>query len=906
MIFTLYSYKGGVGRSMALANIAHWLYLRGLKVIMVDWDLEAPGLETFFYTSADKIDLVRSHLGVIDLLTAYCRQFPYLSGPSSLADLPPVESYLCEIDPEVTYQTSIVESRGRLRLLSAGWRSGERFAEYGEAVHAFDWANFYTRFRGEEYFNWLREQLLSLADVVLVDSRTGITEMGGVCTRHLADVVLSFCAPNSQNLQGVLEMADSFQGEAVTKARGRPLEVLIIPARIDDQDSAGYNAFRSDFVRYTERFTPSVLRKWKSSAWDLAIPYKAQYSYGERLTTGVHGSNEKVELVYKLLATHMAFFSPQGSTLWNACIPEMKPLAAAAGIDLSIPPWRQAEAVVAQFNPEELLQAQRVLLRLVNLSPQSVSLDSRRRSTSAEIDVSGSANVIERLIKSGVIARVEAADDQSPETFELSQESVVTSWPRLSAWIQEQRPLLLWRQDVSAQATKWLERDRDPALLLRGAPLREAVTNLPKIQLNESERLFVESSLKAEVERERIEQQQITHTRLAQEERERMEGERAAYEREKRKVRNQRWWWQRIAMVLVALILGAIPLGQHLFWSGQKAAASPASLFAQAYASRLNNDLTDANRKLTAALILNPEPSLALQVYRERAYCYQLSNNWAKSIEDLTAALAANPTRTEEISLLNARANANINIFQPEAALADYNAVLQLDPANSIAVPGQDWLSKTFKPTQPGTPPVFVFLKFTQQTITPDLPDVPPSVKHLYPRTVRGLNVRGWANPILKDEVRYSDAQGEKLAQDIVEQLKAAGLELEGPAPIKVPASSRVELWLATNRSLGELPPLSLVVLYLSEANQQTAQQIADLLKQNHKYADVTVTRYDREKVHWKWKEPAELHYFKLADKQNATELSQYLRANGVKVAVRFMNAEAPTNGYLEVWLFDK
>ncbi len=32
MIFTFYSYKGGVGRSMALANVAEWLYLQGLRV----------------------------------------------------------------------------------------------------------------------------------------------------------------------------------------------------------------------------------------------------------------------------------------------------------------------------------------------------------------------------------------------------------------------------------------------------------------------------------------------------------------------------------------------------------------------------------------------------------------------------------------------------------------------------------------------------------------------------------------------------------------------------------------------------------------------------------------------------------------------------------------------------------
>jgi cellulose biosynthesis protein BcsQ len=41
MIYTFYSYKGGVGRSMALVNIAELFYQAGLKVLMVDLDLES-------------------------------------------------------------------------------------------------------------------------------------------------------------------------------------------------------------------------------------------------------------------------------------------------------------------------------------------------------------------------------------------------------------------------------------------------------------------------------------------------------------------------------------------------------------------------------------------------------------------------------------------------------------------------------------------------------------------------------------------------------------------------------------------------------------------------------------------------------------------------------------------------
>jgi MinD-like ATPase involved in chromosome partitioning or flagellar assembly len=46
-IVTFYSFKGGVGRSMALVNVATELARKGRRVLVVDLDLEAPGLHTF-------------------------------------------------------------------------------------------------------------------------------------------------------------------------------------------------------------------------------------------------------------------------------------------------------------------------------------------------------------------------------------------------------------------------------------------------------------------------------------------------------------------------------------------------------------------------------------------------------------------------------------------------------------------------------------------------------------------------------------------------------------------------------------------------------------------------------------------------------------------------------------------
>ena len=65
-VTTFYSFKGGVGRTMALVNVAVELAQRGRRVLAVDFDLEAPGLDTF--------NILRSRKrrpGIVDFVTEY-------------------------------------------------------------------------------------------------------------------------------------------------------------------------------------------------------------------------------------------------------------------------------------------------------------------------------------------------------------------------------------------------------------------------------------------------------------------------------------------------------------------------------------------------------------------------------------------------------------------------------------------------------------------------------------------------------------------------------------------------------------------------------------------------------------------------------------------------------------------
>ncbi len=367
MIVTFYSYKGGVGRSMALANVAKWFQLQDLKVVVVDWDLEAPGLESFFAADMAEREAMSRKLGLIDLVTNYRDLFPNLPRPSA-ADSPelecdrfvkllddslsPIRHFLQPIKPRAE------DEPGSLSILTAGCRSDDRFDAYAEMVQAFDWAELYANYRGQAYFEWMRAQLNNpdFADIVIIDSRTGVTEMSGVCTRQLADVVVILCAPNDQNLDGVAMMARSFTRDDVIKARGgRPLELIIVPARVEVSEGRLVDNFVERFQEKLGSLLPKVFERIGTDFKRLSIPYISEYAFSERLA--VPGGAHALQKVYSMLATHIAALAPAQSELRSNCI---SALQSSFGLDV----LAAIDEPVIQLNNEQRTRIDKLLKAL--------------------------------------------------------------------------------------------------------------------------------------------------------------------------------------------------------------------------------------------------------------------------------------------------------------------------------------------------------------------------------------------------------------------------------------------------------------------------------------------------------------------------------------------------------------
>jgi tetratricopeptide (TPR) repeat protein len=511
VIVTFYSFKGGVGRSMALANVARWFQLCGLNVAVVDWDLEAPGLETFFFTDEAEAAQSRAQLGVIDLLHLYQRMHANLGldQPGSSDDagnapvaaatllarlqerLPPMQHALVHIAPPRFGAPAGIEP-GRLRLLGAGWREGERFAAYANAVQAFDWDDFYAGFHGQAYFEWLRGALAEVADIVLVDSRTGVTEMGGVCTRQLADVVVALVAPNRQNIDGSSRMAASFtRAEVLAERGGRALEIVMVPSRVDVASEIKL-AFESDFEARADPFLHADFRQMGRRFWDLRIPYIAKYAFMERLAIGEPDGDPDMAAAYKAIAAHVAWLAPEGSRVQTLMRPEFDRIFGEVQTRIFIAGDRVLARALALLTDSEQRLARRVLDRLVTVAPPDTGGHDVPRQWPVDAFDEAHRQVIAKLVASGVVRHAEG----KRQLVALCNDDFIERG-ELRRWIDEDRAFLLWRQNLRTYVDDWLASNREDAALLQGTALDTALRTRRHVaadQLDADEHEFIERS----------------------------------------------------------------------------------------------------------------------------------------------------------------------------------------------------------------------------------------------------------------------------------------------------------------------------------------------------------------------------------------------------------------------------
>jgi len=212
---TFYSYKGGVGRTLALVNTAYSLAARGKKVLIWDLDLEAPSM-----LQIPQFADVRKRVtgGTVDVLTA-----PETDIAKQVAGL-------------------IVPAGPGIWLLPAG-ADDMRYPELYASV-PFDRLFGPDSEEGSRRFELMRLAIETLPaptrpDVVLIDSRTGLTDMGAICTVQLPHTVVLVYTMSHQGAFGTRRtLASIIYANEHLRLPEHPIKTLLVASMVPGQEDA--------------------------------------------------------------------------------------------------------------------------------------------------------------------------------------------------------------------------------------------------------------------------------------------------------------------------------------------------------------------------------------------------------------------------------------------------------------------------------------------------------------------------------------------------------------------------------------------------------------------------------------------------------------------------------------------
>jgi cellulose biosynthesis protein BcsQ len=190
-VTSFYSFKGGVGRTTATVLSAILLARQGKKVMVVDFDLEAPGLASIFANRNDSTEDYLSVNGFVDFLIDY----EFFKKDFSNINL---DNYYFRINE----QALVGSNGGELLIIPAIATNSESSSSY---ISKLSKANIRfglgKNYAPDIFLKKMEEKLKP--DHILIDTRTGINDVGGLVFNRYAQNIFLLFYGNQQNMFGL-------------------------------------------------------------------------------------------------------------------------------------------------------------------------------------------------------------------------------------------------------------------------------------------------------------------------------------------------------------------------------------------------------------------------------------------------------------------------------------------------------------------------------------------------------------------------------------------------------------------------------------------------------------------------------------------------------------------------------
>ncbi|HMQ35665.1 MAG TPA: hypothetical protein PKD53_33475, partial [Chloroflexaceae bacterium] len=476
---------------------------------------------------------------------------------------------------------------------------------------------------------------------VLVDQLEELFTLCGSEDERLAFIAQLVTLPQAHTT--VLAMRSDFLGEV---GKYKPLNDLVIP-NIEQIGPLSPDALRGAIERQAA-----------------AVGLRFEAGLSGKILDDVRGEPGAMPLLQHAL--HELWRRRRGRWLRAA------EYAAIGGVQQAIA--HTADQIYEAADPEARARLRDIFVRLTRIDQEGqdeTRRDTRQRVVFGELVPDGAdagqiQTLLDRLVASrlvvtgavhaGTVGPLSDAEARAAVPVEVAHESLIRSWPRLRAWLSEDRSALLLRAAVRRDLHEWAKRGREPAELLRGGKLEEALRLLEtRRQLfNADERDYIVASAAerdralaaAEADRQAVMEQV---RKLAEEQRARAEEQQARAEDAARFAASQ----QRLTRFLLAL-----------------AAVAAVALLATAY-------LYASVARQQATVVAERERAEAQRATavaeRERAEAQQATAVAERQRADSAAAAARQRA-------LIASAEAELGEGNTEQALAYVLRALELDP----------------------------------------------------------------------------------------------------------------------------------------------------------------------------------------------------------------------------------
>jgi MinD-like ATPase involved in chromosome partitioning or flagellar assembly len=183
-VICFYSYKGGVGRTTALLQVAYTLAAQGKNIVLIDFDIEAPSFHLLFKKWIDDPKYGIKY-GLVDYL--YER----------MASVDP-EEYKIKITDVFTTIKVNETLNGNIYVVPATVKLTNQYIFKLAQLHSnIIFENEYV----EEFIDALASRLKF--NTVFIDTRTGINQWGAFPLLGFADQIVLVAYPNEENVEGL-------------------------------------------------------------------------------------------------------------------------------------------------------------------------------------------------------------------------------------------------------------------------------------------------------------------------------------------------------------------------------------------------------------------------------------------------------------------------------------------------------------------------------------------------------------------------------------------------------------------------------------------------------------------------------------------------------------------------------